>query len=237
MATKASARAATPDAAGTDDYAALCATLSETARGRAFLAEYARRNRSADTEVLLAALTRLEAMVRADCGAVERLRDELQMVLVAIRLARPDIDAASPPTKVAKLASLLEMLERRIETIADTKIADAAPLTDEPVSAPTKFSVVPPPDEPELPIPTPASDQTQLIALVRTPDAMPAITFFVNAPPKTEAAEALIVEPAAEAPIVASVTPVPKTAAALPPVNPLAAIMALSEAERIALFT
>ena len=46
-----------PAAPSEDDYQAFCAALSESARGRAFLAEYARRNRNADTEVLLAAST------------------------------------------------------------------------------------------------------------------------------------------------------------------------------------
>jgi hypothetical protein len=47
-----------------DDYAALLSTLSESARGRAFLAEHALRARQADTGMLLAAIERLEALVR-----------------------------------------------------------------------------------------------------------------------------------------------------------------------------
>ena len=39
------------------EYQAFCAALGASARGRAFLAEYARRNRHADTKVVLAALT------------------------------------------------------------------------------------------------------------------------------------------------------------------------------------
>jgi hypothetical protein len=48
-----------------DVYAALLTTLSASARGRAFLAEFARRNRAAETDMLLAAMARLEAMVAA----------------------------------------------------------------------------------------------------------------------------------------------------------------------------
>ena len=47
-----------PDAPDEDEYRTLCAALSASARGRAFLAEYARRNRNADTEALLAAIGR-----------------------------------------------------------------------------------------------------------------------------------------------------------------------------------
>src|SRR5471032_1999570 len=101
-----------------DDYRSFCAALSESARGRDFLAEFARRNRNADTELLLAALDRLEAKINAEDTALERLRDELRVLLIAVRLARPDVDAADPPAKAAKLASLLEMLDRRIDALA-----------------------------------------------------------------------------------------------------------------------
>jgi hypothetical protein len=42
------------------DFEAILNAVMETARGRWFLAEYARRNRNADTRVLLDALARLE---------------------------------------------------------------------------------------------------------------------------------------------------------------------------------
>jgi hypothetical protein len=97
--------------------------------------------------------------------------------------------------------------------------------------------VVPRLDEPELPIPSPASAQASAIALVHDPEkwepvfgqdhaqtnivpvaaAMPEVDVAETAPP------AAIEKPA--------VTP------AAPPRNPLAAIMALSEDERLALFT
>ena len=44
-----SALSGTPDE---DDYQAFCQTLSASERGRAFLAEYARRNRGADTRAI-----------------------------------------------------------------------------------------------------------------------------------------------------------------------------------------
>ncbi len=47
------------------DYEALLATLSSSAAGRGFLAEFARRNRMTETDMLLAALARLEAMIVA----------------------------------------------------------------------------------------------------------------------------------------------------------------------------
>jgi hypothetical protein len=170
-----------PDALDDAEYQALCDTLAESARGRAFLAEYARRNRHADTESLLAAIARIEARLRADASAVQRLRDDLRVLLIAIRLARPEIDAADPAAKAEKLAKLLDLLERRIDAMSETKPVALFPAADEAPVA--HLAIVQPPEEPELPA-----------------------------------------APAAVAP-------------ATLPRDPLAAIMALSEEERIALFT
>lgn len=53
----------TPPFMPNDDYEAIEAAVMETARGRWFLAEFARRNRTADTALLLAAIERLENLV------------------------------------------------------------------------------------------------------------------------------------------------------------------------------
>ncbi len=51
-------------------YDALVAALRGTARGRAFLDEYARRCRAADTRAALDALARIEAMLTREHGVV-----------------------------------------------------------------------------------------------------------------------------------------------------------------------
>src|SRR5712671_4869976 len=48
------------------DYDAIRATVMESARGRWFLEEYARRNRNADTKLVLAAIERLEHLIRTE---------------------------------------------------------------------------------------------------------------------------------------------------------------------------
>ena len=48
------------------DYDMIESAVLETTRGRWFLAEYARRNRHADTTMLLGAIERLEASLRGD---------------------------------------------------------------------------------------------------------------------------------------------------------------------------
>jgi hypothetical protein len=55
------AELANPNCRVTDsDYEAILSAIMETARGRWFLAEYARRNRHADTEMLLTAIGKLK---------------------------------------------------------------------------------------------------------------------------------------------------------------------------------
>jgi hypothetical protein len=107
-------------------YDTLLAALSDTARGRAFLAEYARRNRAADTDTLLAALARLETHIAREGAQAERVRDDLRMLLIAIRLARPEIEAAEPAARAGKLGKLLDMLDGRIAAIAGETSAAAA---------------------------------------------------------------------------------------------------------------
>ena len=168
MAMDAQARTAAADRpAREDDYEALLAALSANARGRAFLAEFARRNRTADTEVVLAALKRLEERIAAQA--------------------------------------------------ADTAPADA----ERP-----RLAVVPPPDEPQLPIPSPAAQRPSIAlahsdAAANAAAAIPEVSWFGDAPAD---------EP--DAPVAAPVAAKP-----LPAVEPFAALMALTEEERIALFS
>lgn len=53
------------------DYDAIADAVMETARGRWFLAEYARRNRQADTEMVLGAIARLERLCNVPPVALE----------------------------------------------------------------------------------------------------------------------------------------------------------------------
>lgn len=147
-----------------EDYRNFCAALESTQRGRDFLTEYGRRNRNADTEILLDSLDRIETMIKAEGAARDRLQDELRVLLIAIRLARPDINSATALTKAARLVDLLDLMERRIDAMVENK--DLPPITEEPSPAPAALSVVPRPDEPELPIPSFASVQPPPMALV-----------------------------------------------------------------------
>jgi hypothetical protein len=208
------------------DYQAFCSALSANTRGRAFLAEYARRNRHADTETVLAALDRLQTQVRSQIAApqADRIRQELRALLAAMRTTRPEIDDSPAAIRAAKQAALLGFVEHRIEAIV-------APERERSVLA-----VVPLPEQPELPIPAPAPVAAAPIALVRPAPAIPAVVFVATPAQGREAGPAVVEAAAAPVPVAAPVTPA-KTVGTLPAIDPLAAIMALSEAERIALFT
>ncbi|OSI31558.1 hypothetical protein BST65_05245 [Bradyrhizobium canariense] len=77
-----SARAAEPNE---QDYDAIREAFMETARGRWFLGEYAKRNRNADTRMVLDAVAKIEEALAAQRQPV--VEDRLPEALVAIRHA------------------------------------------------------------------------------------------------------------------------------------------------------
>ncbi|KQO41111.1 hypothetical protein [Methylobacterium sp. Leaf85] len=83
------------------EYDRIEAAMSESERGRWFLAEYTRRNRSADTDMLLGAIARLESAVTADRPSdreterVGRMRGDLMDMAHAIARTKAEIAAIS----------------------------------------------------------------------------------------------------------------------------------------------
>ncbi|TMJ05715.1 MAG: protein phosphatase CheZ [Alphaproteobacteria bacterium] len=80
------------------DYEAIEGAVMETARGRWFLAEFARRNRNADTTMLLKALDRIEGAMRGERSVepVERIRFDLVEMSKAIARTKTEIAAIKP---------------------------------------------------------------------------------------------------------------------------------------------
>lgn len=80
------------------DYDAIFAALMQTERGRWFLQEYARQNRSADTKLLLSAIERIEAVVCAERNrqAQHNLRTDLIEMAAAITQTRAEVAETSP---------------------------------------------------------------------------------------------------------------------------------------------
>ncbi len=80
------------------DYEQIEGAVMETARGRWFLAEYARRNRNADTTMLLKALDRIEASIggKRSVEPVDRIRFDLIEMSKAISRTKAEIASIKP---------------------------------------------------------------------------------------------------------------------------------------------
>ena len=246
--TTARAEQSIPTAPDEGEYQTLCEALSTSARGRAFLAEHTRRNRNADTKLLLAAIERLRSLVAANARpqTSDSIKKELLALLDDISTAQKELETSILAIRAAKFADLIALVERRITDIVAPAHTEPAPQQD---SAPafvddaieeaerTHLTVVPSPEQPELPIPSPAATQPPAIALVRDETIMAEVSFVEPLP----APAAPDIQRAPHS------TEMPKSDLAmsegsvvsrpLPPANPLASIMALSEEERLALFT
>jgi hypothetical protein len=239
------ARAEQPeqDAQEERDYQVFCATLAASERGRAFLAEYTRRNRNADTKLLLAAIDKLQALVVANKAlpTVESVKTELLTLLGEIGAAQSELDASVVSMKAAKLGELIALVERRIMNIIGSPAAtnslkhdSAQPDTADTQAECTHLAVVPLPDQPELPIPSPITTPPPSIALVHSEVIMAEVAFVEPAPARIDqrvVAEMPKIEPAIAPAFKAALT------SKAWPAGPLASIMALSEEERLALFT
>ncbi|MFA6265628.1 MAG: hypothetical protein WC670_07945 [Pseudolabrys sp.] len=158
------------DSVAEDDYQSFCEALGSSERGRAFLQEYARRNRHADTEVVLSALNRLEetALEQRPAPDADRIRQDLRALLDTLRSARPQTDNSPSAIKAATLAALIDFAQARIEALVT--MPDGVRVLE-------ALAAVPDPEQPELPIPHPVM-AAPAIALVqaapRQAEPMPA---------------------------------------------------------------
>jgi hypothetical protein len=103
------------------EYETIEAAISATERGRWFLAEHARRNRGAETEVLLGAIARLERTVTEDRGheAFGNLRGNLVDMADAISRTKAEIAAISATnteqTRLTQASLALDAIVRETE--------------------------------------------------------------------------------------------------------------------------
>jgi hypothetical protein len=109
------------------DYAAIEAALLQSPRGRAFLAEYARRNRTADTQMLLEAITRLELAILRPHHQREanNVLTDLVEMSEAIARTRREIAAIKPPGSITAATEELESVVNATEK-ATSDILQAA---------------------------------------------------------------------------------------------------------------
>jgi chromosome segregation ATPase len=109
------------------NFDAIEATLMKSRWGRAFLAEHSRRNRAVDTERLLAAIARLEHIVRRPQN--ERYNEgvwgELVEMSEAIARMRREIASIKPPSQIMAATFELEQVVSATEK-ATSDILQAA---------------------------------------------------------------------------------------------------------------
>lgn len=83
------------------DYDAIAAAVMETARGRWFLAEYARRNRQADTEMVLSAIARLERLCTVPVVEADPALSETARTIAELRGDLDRIGASGPSARLS----------------------------------------------------------------------------------------------------------------------------------------
>ena len=108
------------------DYDAIESAVMETMRGRWFLAEYGRRNRSADTKMLLSALDRIEASLRGE-GSVQSVdRIRFDIVEMAKTIARTKAEIASIKPDAEHQGKFGEATEELDSIVHQTEAATSA---------------------------------------------------------------------------------------------------------------
>jgi hypothetical protein len=139
------------ESAGEDEYQAFYAVLAGTARGRAFLDEHARRMRHAETEVLLAALKRLENQVAAQAAAPAppspasgEIRAALEMLDTVQRRLSALLPAATAAAEPSAPAAAKPPFALAITAVAAQALAGAH-AEDEPIKVIKAGSMPPPP--------------------------------------------------------------------------------------------
>lgn len=203
--------AAPADGASERGYEALLATLSASALGRGFLAEYARRQRLAETETLLAAMARLEAMVAAQ--------------------QRPAAAPAEPTPVVAALEEAAPLpVAARLEEAVPVPVAP----TSEEVTPGPAADIAPDfsPAGGATPAESAAASIPEVSWLVETSPS-PAEPHVEQHEATSAAPDSLPVEPI----VAAAPSPLPETLEPTPPRDAYEQLMILTDEERIALFS
>lgn len=118
------------------DYEAIEAAVMETARGRWFLKEYARRNRAADTDMLLSAIDRLEhAVPTAGNDTGRRIADDLTMIGAELARVRTELDNETASRALDGLDKRLSVLMAAYGATPATPVEPAPDPAPEPEAA------------------------------------------------------------------------------------------------------
>jgi hypothetical protein len=112
--------ASAPSSTQNDDdreYRAIESALLQTARGRWFLAEHARRSRRVDSQVLEDALTKLQSSLREPPALLDQLKAEIGEIEAALAAALAALGAKPAPTESGQPAPAPHAILRAAEDI------------------------------------------------------------------------------------------------------------------------
>jgi hypothetical protein len=97
-----------PDAA---DYDVVLAAIMASERGRRFLSEFAKRNRNADTTMVVAAIARVEAAIRGDAAPQAAAAGTGDLVEIAAAVDRIAAAIAAGTTRTSDTAAAIERIQ------------------------------------------------------------------------------------------------------------------------------
>lgn len=133
------------------DYEAIEAAVTETVRGRWFLAEFARRNKQAETRLLLDAMARLEATVAAGQVALPSADPSIRLLVQRIKEIASSLGDVASEMRAADIEEhLVESVEAQGRAVAGMMRTAAPSLAASPAPA-AKAARIEPPPEPRLP--------------------------------------------------------------------------------------
>ena len=120
------------------DYDAVYAAVTATERGRWFLSQYAKRNRNADTTLIIAAIARIEATIRVDAPPQTSAISfaDLTAMAAAIERIRGAVAAAGLPMSGIRSAAerISDVSFSLRERSADAALCDALDATAREIS-------------------------------------------------------------------------------------------------------
>lgn len=220
-----------------DDYEAIAEAVMETERGRWFLTEYSRRNRSSDTALVLEALAEIERRLGERIqGSSETFPDLMRNISARAGMLREELETGPAETRSSRALRHLDRL--------DHLLALAAPKTESGLAilAPESHSreIEPPLDRTaalieDLREPAPEPEPASLEVLAAELEML-AVSFDERETPALAEEQPLVIDPpaiAAEEPAAQEppvfVAPVVEEA----PLRPADALLAVREEARI----
>jgi hypothetical protein len=108
-------------------YDAVYAAVTATERGRWFLTEFTQRNRAADTDVVVAAIARIEAAIRGDAmpQSSAPLWRDLSGLAAAVERIRTAIADETPPDVAGAVERIQDISFSLRERVVDVVLCDA----------------------------------------------------------------------------------------------------------------